>query len=237
MNILLVNDDGFDSVGIRLLKRKLDKYGDVTIVAPKIPMSAKSVSISINVPLEAIEEEKNIYSFSGTPADCTAFGLNALGKKIDLVVSGCNNGLNISYDTVFSGTLGACIQAEISKVPAIAFSCDGNFDIVDKYFDEVYSFIMSHNLISNEYILNVNFPYGDIVKGIKISEEYYRNDQHFFTKKEEGHFAYRTLQSDFSDNPNSDCYHVNHGIVSITALNRTYYSKDMYLKVKAKVED
>ena len=51
MNILLTNDDGYDSYGIRLLKKKLEKYGTVLIVAPDSPMSAQSASLTIGHPL------------------------------------------------------------------------------------------------------------------------------------------------------------------------------------------
>lgn len=236
MNILLTNDDGFDSVGIRLLKRKLEKYGTVVIVAPKTPMSAKSVSISIGKGLDAVKEEENIFSLTGTPADCVAFGLSSLNIDFDLVVSGCNHGLNISYDTVFSGTIGACIQALINKKPAVAFSADNNFDLVDKYFDDVVDYIIKYNLISNQYLLNVNFPLGEIVKDIRISREYYRKDTHFFAKEEDGYHAYRKLQSDFSDDKDSDCYHIHNGIVSIVPLGKTYFANDLYQEILAKTK-
>ena len=40
MDILVVNDDGFDSIGIRILAKKLKKFGNVTIIAPASCRSA-----------------------------------------------------------------------------------------------------------------------------------------------------------------------------------------------------
>ena len=98
MNILLTNDDGYLATGICLLKDKLSKYGKVVIVAPKEAMSAKSVAITIGRAVEVKQVENDVFYMDGTPADCVAFGLSSLNIDFDLVVSGCNDGFNISYD-------------------------------------------------------------------------------------------------------------------------------------------
>ena len=236
MKILLTNDDGFDSLGIRLLKKKLDKIATVIIVAPDSPMSAKSTSITIGRKLHIKQEDINIYSCDGTPADCVSMAFSLLDTKFDLVVSGCNNGLNISYDTIYSGTIGAGLQALMYRIPAICFSTPFNqFEVVDKYFDEVFEFIQSHDIISNQYLLNVNFPDGDVVKGISLGELYYRNDDQMMKQDGDGYLAYRATEVDFSDHPNSDCYQIQNGIVSIVPLNRTYFSHDLLDLVKGKL--
>ena len=238
MNILLTNDDGYDSKGIHLLKDKLKKYGRVVIVAPKGPMSAKSVSITIGQGIKVEQVDGETFICEGTPADCVSFGCNALSIDFDLVVSGCNNGFNVSYDTMYSGTVGAALEALTYGKKSIAVSCpygDGdNFAIVEKYFDRVFQHILDKDLLSNEYLLNINFPYGDEVKGAKISTLYYKVSQYdyFFNKEEDGYHAYRKLKTDFSDDPNSDCYLINNGIVSITPLNKSYFSKEIYDELK-----
>ena len=45
MNFLLVNDDGYGSQGILLVEKTLKKYGNVYVVAPKLPQSAKGCSL------------------------------------------------------------------------------------------------------------------------------------------------------------------------------------------------
>ena len=231
MNILLTNDDGYNSKGILLLKEKLAKYGRVVVIAPLEHMSAKSVSITLGKGIEVAQIDSDTFAVSGTPADCVSFALNALNIDFDLVVSGCNNGFNISYDTMYSGTIGAALEGLRNKIPSIAVSCQFNFELVEQYFDKVFDFVIKENILSNEYLLNINFPLGDEVKGIKISTLYYRNDDYYFIKKEDGYWAYRDCQTDFSDDKNSDCYLVNHGFVSITPLNKTYFSVDLYQKI------
>ena len=74
MNILLTNDDGYNSPGIELLKKKLVKYGNVIIVAPDSPRSGNSAALTILEPLQLEKVEENVYKCSGTPVDCVSMG-------------------------------------------------------------------------------------------------------------------------------------------------------------------
>lgn len=227
LNILLTNDDGYDARGILLLRKKLAKYGHVVVVAPKEAMSAKSTSITIGRPLEVKKIEEDLYYMDGTPADCISFGLSSLNTKFDLVVSGCNDGFNISYDVIYSGTVGACLESLTYRVPAIAISADGNFDIVDRYFDVVMDFVLMNNLLNEEYLLNINFPHGEEVKDIKLTSLYYRKENTYFVKSYEDHYlALRNIDDENCIDVDSDVYSVYHNVVSITKLNKTNYLKE-----------
>lgn len=237
MNILLTNDDGYDSKGIRLLQKLLSKYGHVVIVAPNGPRSGKSVSLTLGQPLELKEVEKNVYISNGTPADCVSMGLCCFNIDFDLVVSGCNNGLNISYDTMYSGTIGACLEALIFRKPAIAFSAHHGDDLslLEKHFDEIMEFIKKNDLLSSEYLLNINMP-KDEVKGISLGNLYYRKDQNYFVKEEDGLYAYRYMQENFDEDKNSDCYQVEHGIVSIVPLNKHLFNPKLKEELERKMK-
>ncbi len=236
MNILLTNDDGYDSKGLHILKDKLQKYGTVVVVAPKGPMSAKSVSITLGKGIEVTQVDPNTFICEGTPADCVSFANSALNIDFDLVVSGCNDGFNLSYDTMYSGTIGAALQGLTYGIKSVAFSCQGNFEIVEKYFDEVFKYILNKDLLSDQYMLNVNFPLGEEVLDIKLSSLYYSKGQYdyFFVKEDDGFHAFRSLKTDYSDDKESDCYLVRHGVVSITPLNKSYYSKELLNKLQHK---
>ena len=234
MNILLTNDDGYDSYGIRLLYEKLKKYGRVVIVAPEAPMSAKSVCITLGKPVNCRKGEDDIFAIEGTPADCVGFGLSMFNIHFDLVVSGCNNGLNVSYDTMYSGTIGAALQSLMFKTPAIAFSTPVNeFKVVENHFDEVFSFLLEKKLYSLEYVLNVNFPFGGEAKGFEFGSLYYRNDEQYFQEQNDGYYAYRNMEEIIEDK-NCDCYQVEHGIISIVPLSKTFYKPDQLKEVKIK---
>ena len=221
MNILLTNDDGFEAKGINILAGLLKEYGDVYIVAPKHVMSAKSVSIILERPIEVKKVNPRLYVTDGTPADCVAFGLSSLGVNFDVVVSGINHGHNLSYDTMYSGTIGACLQALTYQIPAIAISCEHNFDIVVKHFDEVMTYIFNLKLLSSEFLLNINFPFGEESKGILDTHLYYRSQVTFYEKVGDNLYqAKRKLDDEHCIDPKSDVYAVNHGYISISKLNK-----------------
>ena len=237
MNILLTNDDGYDSLGIKTLKELLSKYGTVVIVAPDSQRSANSASLSIGHPLTIDKVEDCVFKCNGTPVDCVSMGLCLLNISFDLVVSGCNNGYNISYDTMYSGTVGAALESLIFRIPSIAVSAPhgSDFEVVRKYFDQVWKFIFDNELTSTEYLLNVNFPKGE-VKGMEIGSLYYRKDRNYFEKVEGGYLAYRYLDTDFESAKDSDCYLYQNGIISIVPLRKTYFDKELQKELLKKIK-
>lgn len=228
MNILLTNDDGYLSTGITLLKKLLLPYGRVVIVAPSTWMSAKSCSITLGHPISINKIDDDFYSCSGTPADCVSFALSSLNIDFDLVISGINHGLNISYDTMYSGTVGACLEALTFHKKAMAISTNHNFDLVAQFFPQLWDFVWKHQLLSEDYLLNINFPIGDKVQDIALGQLYYRHDRHYFEQREDGYWANRETESDFVHVPDSDCYQVTHDIVSIVPLTKSYFSSSLY---------
>jgi len=120
LEILLTNDDGIGSVGIRALHDALDEIGNVTVVAPADDQSAVGRAMSTEV---GIEEHELGYAIAGTPSDCVVAGLEAIGPYPDLVVSGCNRGANLGeYVLGRSGTVSAAVEAAFFGIPAIAVS-------------------------------------------------------------------------------------------------------------------
>jgi len=224
MKILLTNDDGYNSIGIKILFEKLKKYGEVTLIAPEEAMSGKSVSITFGRSVRVNEIEPNVFAMEGTPADCVAFGLSSLNKKFDLVISGINDGLNVSFDTLYSGTIGACLEALTYRVPAIAFSTNiGNFDVASKNIEVVLDYVLDNKLLSKEYLLNVNFPNGNDVKGIKMTKLHYRKENTYYVKTEDGlYYALRDIKDEKCKDKETDCYCVNHSYISITKLNKNF---------------
>ena len=235
MNILLVNDDGYDAPGIQIMKKLLSKYGRVVLLAPDGPRSAQSAALTIGRGLKVEKISEDTFKCDGTPVDCASFGLCSLNIKFDLVVSGCNNGYNVSYDTMYSGTVAAALESLIFGVPSIAVSAPygSDFKAVEEHFDEVWAFIQKKKLLSDKYLLNINFP-KDEVKGIELGSLYYRKDQNYFTKEEDGYYAYRYMQEDFSDQKDSDCYLYRHGVISIVPLSRTYFNPEILKQLKNK---
>ncbi|MGB0521478.1 MAG: 5'/3'-nucleotidase SurE [Flammeovirgaceae bacterium] len=181
--IVVSNDDGITSKGIRHLVDCMKKLGDVIVVAPNSPQSGMGHAITINDPLKVyssnIFEGINAYECSGTPADCIKLAKNYLleGREPDLVVSGVNHGSNTSVSVLYSGTMSAAVEAAIESLPAIGFSlCDYGRD---SDFSHITDFIIQiteqalKNGIPKGVALNVNFPRKteEKIKGIKICRQ------------------------------------------------------------------
>ena len=128
MNIVVVNDDGWGTAGIRLLAREMTKLGSVTVIAPDGPRSGYGASITVADPiyLRRIEEHDlngaEVYTTNGTPADCVKIAREILfaDKPIDLLVSGINHGSNAAINTMYSGNRMVHQQSRYGRGLALA---------------------------------------------------------------------------------------------------------------------
>ncbi|NLZ61409.1 MAG: 5'/3'-nucleotidase SurE [Acholeplasmataceae bacterium] len=236
--ILVTNDDGYNSLGIRLLTQKIANYGNLTIVAPHRQMSGASVSrVSWNETV-VHKHADNVFSVDGTPADTVSFALHGLKLKPDFVVSGINNGFNIGADTVYSGTVGACLEALKYGFPAIAFSADYNhFDPADKEFEKVMDLILGKGLLSSDYLLNVNFVSRNYSqsKGIMITDLGFRDDGDYYVRLEAGIYQNRRRFSKVLPKPETDIWAELNGYISITPLKFANQSPEGLRELREKV--
>ena len=237
MNILLTNDDGYNHPGLAILKEVLKKYGNVYVVAPFEHQSGKSMCFSLNKGFTVRKHSENTYSIDGTPVDCVLLAVQILDVKFDLVVSGANDGHNISYDCLYSGTVGAAIEGLNHEIPSIAISTDfDHFDIVKKEVEKVLNYIFEHKLIDKRYCLNVNFPLKEFAqsKGIKLTREHMKKDQ-FYTWKV-GELIYTDRNQDLEcDEEDTDVYAVTHGYVSICPITNSWFHNKTYQEISKKV--
>ena len=125
--ILITNDDGVDSNGIKALVDLARNLGRVVVVAPDGARSGQSNAITVEHPIfcKKLHEESNIevFSCSGTPTDCVKLALNKiLNRKPDLVLSGINHGSNASTNVLYSGTMGAVFEGCMQDISSIGFS-------------------------------------------------------------------------------------------------------------------
>ncbi|HEY7515603.1 MAG TPA: 5'/3'-nucleotidase SurE, partial [Vicinamibacteria bacterium] len=98
--ILVSNDDGHASEGIRTLVEAMSPLGEVWVVAPEAEQSATAHSISLHRPLRLREVRPRWYAVDGTPTDCSWMAINHLMKdrRPDIAVSGINHGPNLADD-------------------------------------------------------------------------------------------------------------------------------------------
>jgi 5'/3'-nucleotidase len=130
--ILISNDDGIDSAGIKVLEKiARDLCDDVWVVAPEQEQSGASHSLTTRRPLRLREVARRRYGVDGTPTDCVLVAVKRLLRERlpDLVLSGINAGSNVGEDLTYSGTVAAAMEATLLGIPAIALSQeyrDGN---------------------------------------------------------------------------------------------------------------
>ncbi len=125
--VLLANDDGYASPGIRAMRAALVEAGaEVIVLAPEAEQSASSHALSLHRSMRLREVEAGVFALDGTPADCVYVALHAgarvLPRRPDLVVSGINNGMNLGQDAFYSGTIAAAREGALRGIPALAAS-------------------------------------------------------------------------------------------------------------------
>jgi 5'-nucleotidase len=182
LRILLTNDDGYTSPGIRAIHESLVRAGhDVYLIAPAEQQSGAASSITSGG-VKITKHEGKIWAVHGRPADAVRLGLGQIMKDSppQLVVSGANFGNNTGVDTNISGTVGAALTALQFGYPAIAISVEIRFAEAKDGFPGTISafpeageflvrFISEMQQLSRGSIININYPaIGSAdVKGVK----------------------------------------------------------------------
>jgi 5'-nucleotidase len=182
--ILIANDDGITSPGIKALVEAVRDLGQVIVVAPDSPQSGMGHAITIGDPLrlEKVDQFAGIESWqcSGTPADCVKLARDKiLHAKPDLCLSGINHGANHSINVIYSGTMSAAMEAAIEGVPSIGISSldyrfDADFTVAKKVVRQLAERMLAQPL-PEHFLLNVNVPKGPEAdfKGLKICRQAY----------------------------------------------------------------
>lgn len=177
--ILVCNDDGIFSPGIRALAEVADEFGDVEIIAPDRQQSAVGHAVTVSTPLRSrsfqIDGRFNGQAVTGTPADSVKLAHDQLMKrKPDLVVSGINHGSNAGINILYSGTVSAATEGTILGYPSIAVSCtdfdeDADLSGSKDAARKVIGYVLSEGLPKG-ITLNLNVPAGPL-NGIKWSRQ------------------------------------------------------------------
>ena len=228
--ILITNDDGHAAKGLQKLVGLMRRLGDVVLISTDEVMSAKSHSCTIReriyVRLVHKEEGFEEYRCNGTPVDCVKLGYQKLmPEPPDLVVSGINHGMNAATTVVYSGTIGAVIEACMNGLNAIGYSLfslnpDADFDHLDTPILEITRKVLNEGLPKG-VCLNVNFPKRseEPLKGIKVCRQAAcRWVEYFNDLFDENGEKYYNLDGEFvSDDitPDTDLWALQNNYVSV----------------------
>lgn len=228
MKILISNDDGFLAPGINLLAKVLGEIAEITVVAPDRNRSGASNSLTLDNPLRMMTMENGFISVNGTPTDCVHLAVTGLLTEMpDMVVSGINEGSNLSDDVLYSGTVAAATEGRFLGLPSIAVSLSGpkclHYDTAAQVAKMLVMRI-SKDPLPRDTILNVNVP--DLpmseLRGFQVTRLGTRHVAEPIVKALDprGRKIFWVGQPgpEQDAGPGTDFYAVNMGYVSITPL-------------------
>jgi 5'-nucleotidase len=198
MNILLTNDDGIYSDGIRALYNSLKEVGDVSVVAPDTERSAVGHAITLSDPLRVKDVKRDGkffgYATTGTPAECVKIAIRSLlKKKPDLIVSGINLGPNVGYSVLYSGTVSGATEGAILGIPSFAISLatftNPDYSYAAKFAKKLAKQIIKNKDLPKGTLLNVNIPAvnQEEIRGVRIVKQSERAIEERFDKREDPH--------------------------------------------------
>lgn len=235
--ILVTNDDGIFSPGLRALVDFASTLGSVTVVAPKTEQSGKSHSIDIHNKFEIMKvdykDAAEAYSVDSTPSDCVRFAFDRLGS-FDYIFSGVNKGVNVGYDIAYSGTCGAVFEGCFFNTVSVAFSTiPTTLEFFSANIERVWSYLIENRLFEKNLLWNINFPSNP--KGIKITQQggpYYKDN----FKTDDGKMYYEVGYSVYEPSSASLSYDTDavlrDSYISITPLSGKRTEMDVFNALK-----
>lgn len=242
--ILVTNDDGVYSAGLKVLHEAVSGLADTYVVAPDRERSAAAHSLTIHRPLKIHKIKDRVFSITGTPTDCVAVGVEKiLPEKPALVLSGINHGPNLGDDLTYSGTVSAALEGTIMTIPSMAISLavensgEPFFDTASEVAASVAEYILEHSL-PYDTLLNVNVPNlrMDEIKGIRFTRQgkriYEGSIQETFSPWGEKYYWIGGGTPRWEHGEDTDITAVQAGFVSITPLHpdMTNYKAIEFLK-------
>jgi 5'-nucleotidase len=247
--ILLTNDDGYFSAGIRALQEYLSGKFDVYIVAPDNERSAASMALTINRPLRIQKITEKEYAVDGTPVDCVNVAVQKiLPKPPDIVISGLNLGENLSEDIFFSGTVGAAFSGYLYDIPSLAVSLisdksshgEGKYNIEDgvKVTGKILREILKFPEIKVVY--NVNIPYKNNGKALVTvpGTKRYRPDIIENTDpRGQKYYWIGTGNPTSSGGKGTDVWAVQKGFISLSPLKYDLANHEVMKKIAGKFDE
>ncbi|OGT40189.1 MAG: 5'/3'-nucleotidase SurE [Gammaproteobacteria bacterium RIFCSPHIGHO2_12_FULL_38_14] len=228
MKILISNDDGVHAPGLACLADALGRIADITVVAPDRNRSGVSNSLTLEHPLRVVSAANGFFSVNGTPTDCVHLAVTGLLKEMpDMVVSGINEGSNLSDDVLYSGTVAAATEGRFLGLPSLAISLAGprceHYDTAAQ-IAKLIVLQLAETPLTYDTILNINvpdMPFAEL-RGIQVTRLGTRHKAEPTIKGTDprGRKIYWVGQPgpEQDAGPGTDFYAVNSGYVSVTPL-------------------
>ena len=224
--ILVTNDDGYRSAGIKALVDALARLGDVTVVAPVEEASAIGHALTLRRPLRLEQVVGGVYGVDGTPTDCVNIAIARVLRRLpNLIVSGINKGWNLGDDVTYSGTVSGALEGALLGVPSLAVSVEQTIGEYDFSHAAQAAAMLAEAVLANPLpprtFLNINVPKGR-PKGFRVTVQAKRNhitsvaERH--DPKGRPYFWIEEGQDEWEPHDRSDYQAVRDGYISVTPL-------------------
>jgi 5'-nucleotidase len=240
-HILVTNDDGVHSEGIRALAEAVARYGEVTVVAPIQEASAIGHALTLRRPLRVETIAPAVYAVDGTPTDCVNIAItHILRAKPDLIVSGINKGWNLGDDVTYSGTVAGALEGALLGIPSIAISAQRIGDACEfgpaaKAGAALSGAVLARGL-PKFTLLNVNLPTGPN-KGFRVTVQAKRNHVTMVSERvdprQRAYYWIEEGENHWEPHDRSDYQAVRDGYISITPLQPDMTAYDALKHVEA----
>ena len=224
--ILVTNDDGVRSEGLKALADALEPLGEVTVVAPYKEASAVGHALTLHFPLRLEQLAARVYAVEGTPTDCVNIAVAVVFKGLpDLVVSGINKGWNLGDDITYSGTVSGALEGALLGVPSIAVSLKRSREGMDfsdaaRAAARLAERVLTVGLPPRTF-LNINVP-RRVTHGFKVTVQAKRTHITSITErvdpKHRPYYWIDEAQDDWEAHELSDYQAVRDGYISVTPL-------------------
>jgi 5'-nucleotidase len=225
--ILVTNDDGYRSDGLRALVEALQPLGEITVVAPIEEASAIGHALTLRHPLRLEKIDDRVFAVDGTPTDCVNIAVTQVYKGLpDLVVSGINKGWNLGDDVTYSGTVAGALEAALLGVQGIAVSLRatrGKYDFGPSALAaSTMAGVILRSPLPSRTFLNINVPAGT-PKGYRVTVQATRNHVTSVAERHDpkgrAYYWIEEGQDTWEPHDRSDYQAVRDGYVSLTPLN------------------
>ena len=155
--IFITNDDGVNARGLKAVTEVALRFGRVVVIAPETTQSGMAHAVTMYSPLYLRTVEKRgdltVYACSGTPVDCVKMGYDHIfaGERPALNISGINHGSNSAVSILYSGTMGAAIEASFYGAPSVGLSLtdhspDADFEASALFAEKIISDMLTANI-------------------------------------------------------------------------------------------
>ncbi len=244
LRILVTNDDGYRSEGVRVLADALRAVGDVTIVAPMTEASAIGHALTLRHPLRLERFDDRTFGVEGTPTDCVNIAVAQVFRALpDFVVSGINKGYNLGDDITYSGTVAGALEGALLGVPSLAVSLRATRGDYDFSFAARAAALLTEAVVRRPLpprtFLNVNVPKGEPA-GYRVTVQARRNHVTSVAERHDPkgrpYYWIEEGQNDWEPHDRSDYQAVRDGFISVTPLQPDLTAYDALAAVAALTE-